>query len=100
MSLPIAMQLEARDDLVNAALWYESQERGLSEQLYARIDAALTAIAERPMSFPVVNKRKNARRALVKQFPYRIFFREMPDHIHVFAIVHGARSSRIWRSRL
>jgi toxin ParE1/3/4 len=94
------MQLEARDDVVNAALWYEAQEKGLSEQLYAQIDTALDAIAERPRSFPVVHKRKHARRALVKQFPYRIFFREMPDHILVFAIVHGARSSRIWRSRL
>ena len=34
-------------DLVDAALWYEDQQPGLSERLFAHIGAALDAISER-----------------------------------------------------
>ena len=87
---PLALRLEARADLVNAALWYETREPGLSEDLYESIGQALGAIAERPQSFPVV--RKDVRRALVKRFPYAIYFRQREDRILVLAILHTARS--------
>jgi plasmid stabilization system protein ParE len=98
MKLPLALRLEARADLVDAALWYETQKPGLSEGLYDSIGAALEAIQERPDSFPLV--RKDVRRALVKRFPYAIYFRRRDGHIVVLAIVHTARSSRVWRKRM
>jgi hypothetical protein len=79
-------------------LWYDAQREGLNEELYPRIEETLTAITERPTSFPIV--RKDARRALVKQFPYAIYFRILPDHILVFAIVHTSRAPRVWRRRI
>lgn len=98
MKLPLALRMDARADLVDAALWYENQKRGLSEDLYASIGQALEAIRERPQSFPVV--RKDVRRALVKRFPYAIYFRRKEDYILVLAIIHTARSSRVWRRRI
>jgi hypothetical protein len=59
--IPLALRMDARADLVEAALWYEAQSPGLSEDLYESIGTALEAIAQRPGSFPVV--RKDVRRA-------------------------------------
>ena len=94
---PIALRLEARDDLVEAALWYEEQRVGLSDRFLDAVSAAMQVIAARPNSFPIVHR--DVRRALVKRFPYAIYFRVESDHILVFAIVHTSRSSRAWRDR-
>ena len=98
MSLPVALRVQARNDLVDASLWYEGEQPGLSEKLYERIESTLEAIAERPKSFPVM--RKDVRRALVKTFPYAIYFRIKEDHVLVLAILHAARSPREWRRRI
>lgn len=97
MSLPIALSIPARDDFVEAGLWYEDQRRGWSAQFEHRLDAAFLAITERPASFPVI--RGDVRRALLDQFPYAIYFRVMPDHILVIAILHTARAANVLRSR-
>jgi plasmid stabilization system protein ParE len=97
MKMPLALRMEARADLVDAALWYEKQKAGLSEDLFSNIGAALDAIQERPESFPFV--RRDVRRALVKRFPFAIYFRRNDDHILVLAILHTARSPRAWRRR-
>jgi plasmid stabilization system protein ParE len=97
MKTPLALRLEARADLVDAALWYETQKAGLSEDLFTNIGAALDAIQERPESFPIV--RRDVRRALVKRFPFAIYFRRSDDHVLVIAILHTARSPRAWRRR-
>jgi hypothetical protein len=73
MTVPVAFRVEARNDLVDASTWYEDQAAGLSENFFQRVDEALTAMSERPRSFPLV--RKDVRRALVPHFPYAIYFR-------------------------
>jgi plasmid stabilization system protein ParE len=39
------------------------------------------------------------RRALVRRFPYAIYFRAAPDEIVVLAVIHGRRHPRHWQSR-
>ena len=51
-----------------------SNPPGLSNKFHERLEESLKAIAERPGSFPLIDKR--TRRALVKRFPYAIYFRE------------------------
>jgi hypothetical protein len=92
MNQPIALQLEARNDVVDAALWYERQKAGLSEEFFRDLQEILSAIEERPTSFPIV--RKDIRRALLRRFPYAVYFRMEPNVILVRAIVHTSRSMR------
>jgi len=70
--LPIALSIAVHEDLDQAAEWYEEQRRGLSDALLLDVEAALEAIRERPNSFPAVGAR--TRRALLKRFPYAIYF--------------------------
>jgi plasmid stabilization system protein ParE len=42
---------------------------------------------------------RDVRRALVRRFPYAIYYRVEPERIAVIAIHHGKRDPRHWQSR-
>ncbi len=97
MKLPLAFPLDLGSDLPDIALWYEGQKAGLSEQLYLRLEDTFNAIAERPTSFPIAHK--DIRRGLVKQFSCAVYFRILPDHVLVLAVVHTSQTPGAWRRR-
>lgn len=56
-------------------------------------------ILERPASFPIVEQ--SVRRALVRRYPYKVFFVHEPPRIVILAILHAARRLRaILRERV
>lgn len=42
---------------------------------------------------------RDVRRALLKRFPYGVFFRLRPDRIRVLAILHLSRDTSRWQRR-
>ena len=50
-----------------------------------------------PLQFPVVFK--NAHRALLRRFPYMLFFTIEVDVVLVFACFHASRDPRQWQRR-
>jgi toxin ParE1/3/4 len=62
------------------------------------VQAALDLIASRPESFPT--RAENVRRALVRRFPYAVYYRLEDERIVVLAIVHTSRDSAVWQERL
>jgi len=63
----------AAADIEEAFLWYESQRPGLGNEFLAEAQALIAAIAGRPLMYPVV--RRNTRRALLRRFPYGLYYR-------------------------
>jgi plasmid stabilization system protein ParE len=53
-------------------------------------------LVESPKQFPLVGY--GARRALIKDFPYAVIFREAKK-IQIVAIAHGKRRPGYWRKR-
>lgn len=98
MTRPAILSYPALEDRDEAVDWYETQRGGLGDRFKAAVRAALTAIEERPNSFPAVDDRY--RRALVAKFPYTIYFRIETDRIFVRAILHGHRSPDALARRL
>ena len=43
---------------------------------------------------------KEYRRALVRRFPYAVFYEHMSDTITVFGVLHTSRRPQSWRQRL
>jgi plasmid stabilization system protein ParE len=39
------------------------------------------------------------RRAILRRFPYGVFFRTTTDEIIILGVIHGRRHPRQWRSR-
>jgi plasmid stabilization system protein ParE len=58
---------------------------------------ALSAIDDRPLAYAVVHK--DVRRALLRRFPYAVFFVVEPGRVVVLAVLHQARDPERWRMR-
>jgi plasmid stabilization system protein ParE len=64
MSHRLNIRPEAEADVVEAALWYEQQNLGLGEEFVTEVDQAIRRILENPLSFRVIYRRYEVRRAL------------------------------------
>ena len=98
MNRPVIFRPAARQDLINARNWYEERRAGLGDRFASSVERTLETIAKSPELFPVVHH--DVRRALVRPFPYGVFYRIRSDAIHVLAVMHGRRDPAIWRSRI
>ena len=89
---------EAEDDITAAFSWYEDQEPGLGTEFIHSVDVALGLVEREPHAFPVIYR--NARRALLRRFPYAVFYLIRDDVIEVIACMHFKRRPLRWRSRV
>ena len=91
------MSGDARDDLRQVRDYYEQQRESLGRRFVSAVVDAIDVITERPGSFPQVHA--DLRRAIVKRFPYGVFFRVVGDVVRVVAIIHLHRDPGAWRRR-
>lgn len=97
MTPAVVIRPEAERDLADAYLWYEEKRPGLGERYLLSVEAALTAIQRHAESFPVVHKQ--ARRALLRRFPYGVFFVLEESAVIVLAVFHCQRDPKHWQGR-
>jgi toxin ParE1/3/4 len=97
MKLPIRLRPGVVSDLTEAADWYNRRQPELGDDFVHAAYDAFDLLAERPGSFPVVYK--NVRRALMRRFPYAIYFRIESEAIVILVVIHTARSPRMWKRR-
>jgi len=95
--LPLSVGPQAERETQEAARWYDNESAGLGEAFLDVVQQTLEAVVENPFRFPLVHR--DTRRALLKRFPYGIFFRIRPDRIKVLAIVHLSRDPSRWQRR-
>jgi plasmid stabilization system protein ParE len=98
VSREFIVRLEAEDDITDAAVWYEQQSPGLGWDFTRVVDACLTEVSRKPMRFPVV--RKNARRAILRRFPFAVIFVVDDARVEVIACLHARRDPVEWARRL
>jgi plasmid stabilization system protein ParE len=87
----------AEAEMQAAFEWYESQSVGLGAELVRALDAVLQRIQREPTLYAVV--RPGVRRALLRRFPYGVFYAEYPDRVTVLAFVHARQDPRRWPAR-
>jgi len=95
--MQIVVRPAAAADIDEAFLWYEGQRPGLGSEFLASAQTVVDAIAQHPLRYPVI--RRNTRRALLRRFPYAIYFRVYGEVIVVVACMHGRRNPRRWQAR-
>ena len=84
----------AAADAEDGYLWYEIQKTGLGEEFLSEVSDALNRIIENPESYPVIHR--DTHRALLRRFPYGLFYRVQGDRIVVVALMHAKRDPRRW----
>jgi len=85
----------ARAELIEAQDWYEDEAAGLGRRFREAIDALTERMSTNPLQFPVVYK--NLRRALLRRFPYSLFFVIDDDTLLVIACFHASRDPSHWQ---
>jgi plasmid stabilization system protein ParE len=88
----------ARAELIDAQDWYEREAPGLGRRFRVAIDATVERMSANPLQFPVVFK--NARRALLRRFPYMLFFTIDGPTLIVIACFHASRDPKRWQQRV
>lgn len=94
MSTELLVRPEAEADLAEAFRWYEERRPGLGERFLLSVEAALSTIRRNPRAFPVVHKQ--VRRALLRRFPYGVFYLSDAETVVIVAVFHAKRHPSRW----
>ncbi len=103
MTKPLRFAREARQELLEAARWYEQQLPGLREEFLASVDEAIeriTLAGSHLGSVPQVDAALGIKRVFMRRFPYALVFVELPTRIRILAVAHQRRRPMYWRARL
>jgi len=87
----------AEIDLKEAKDWYDLQRDDLGAEFIGEIKNTIYRIQENPEQFPFI--KSGIRKAIVKRFPFVIFFSVNDELINVFAVFHVSRNPMIWNNR-
>jgi plasmid stabilization system protein ParE len=98
MAAKLIIAPEAQQDVDGAYSWYEDRRFGLGEEFLVCVDACIEAICRMPELYAKVHE--EYRRALVRRFPYAIFYEYVGGGVTVYSIFHTSRNPKKWRSRL
>ena len=97
MKLPVILAPEAQDEFDQGYDFYEGRKAGLGERFADAIEKVLDHISVNPKMHMTVFG--NVRRAVVKGFPFCIYYHETPSNLRVVSVFHTSRDPAIWKSR-
>jgi plasmid stabilization system protein ParE len=96
VSLPVVLDPEAQVEFDEAYDWYE-RERGLGERFADEIQTVFDRIGKMPKLHQIVLK--DVRRAVVRRFPYCVYYREEAALVRVISVFNARRDPKIWQRR-
>jgi plasmid stabilization system protein ParE len=88
----------AADELREAVRWYQAQRQGLGGEFSRAVRGCIDAIRRNPGGYPAAFG--PVRKALVRKFPYAIYYTSVDRTIFVIACFHGRRDPRSIVDRL
>jgi len=80
---------DAEEHIRSAIRWYQNQDSDLPLRFSAELDTALARVAKNPYQFPIINN--EIQRALMKRFPYAIYFIVHPEAVLIASVLHQRR---------
>lgn len=83
---------------MNAFSWYEEHQVGLGDRFLESVESCLDLIMQDPERYAVVHQ--GYRRALVRRFPFAIFFESIEETVTIYSVFHCSRDPKEWRKRL
>ncbi len=98
MSRKVVLHVGALRELEEARDWYDAQREGLGDAFVQSVDACIASICRNPEIYEVV--KSPHRRAMVRRFPYAVFFEPTAETIEVYSVFHCAQNPAKWQRRL
>lgn len=94
----VVIQPVAKDEVAEAATWYEQQEHGLGREFLRAFRAGTAVLRRNPLQYQPVDE--ETRRLLLRRFPFSVFFEVHGRDVVVLACVHQARDPAVWQQRV
>lgn len=98
MSYEIQVRRAAELDIAEAQVWYESQQSGLGREFRTEISRVIDRLAETPLIYQRVHR--DFRRAIVRRFPYLVWYRVATEKVIVVACTYAGRDPERVKARL
>lgn len=98
MTLPVVLRDEAREEFDEAFDFYESRRAGLGVDFVSRVQQVFDRIAANPQIHATVFA--DIRKAVVRRFPYSVFYRADATRVEVIAVFHSKRDPSVWKKRV
>ncbi len=98
MTYQIIVRPEAAREIQDAFDWYEEKSEGLGLEFLRAADACLASVKRSPLASPIVHEQ--IRRALLRKFPYALFYLAQADSLIVLACFHVKRHPVDWMRRI
>lgn len=96
MSYLVRIRPSAESDIEKAYSWYENQRPGLGRQFTEELEIVFDRLAETPLIYADIYK--GVRRALIRRFPFAVFFLTTESEVRVLAVVRMTRNPLVWRT--
>lgn len=94
----LVIQPEAEEEVAEAAQWYEAREPGLGREFLRAFRAVIAVLRRTPFHYQVLQA--DARRVIMRRFPYMIIYEIHDTVVVVHACFHTARDPREWQERI
>ena len=98
MTQNIIIRPEAVDDIFSAYDWYEEQQLGLGAEFAQELSNNMDLIIELPKMYSELYR--GIRRALLKRFPFGVYYLVNEETNIVLAVLHLAMDPERWKSRV
>ena len=97
MTYSLFIRKEAEADIAETFQYYESCRENLGSDFILCIDESFSRIVKNPRQYKTIYK--NIPRALVRRFPYGIYYVLMNKQIIVLAVLHARKNPKHWQAR-
>lgn len=87
----------AQQELIEAALWYDEQRPGLGDEFIDTVVARVNDLRDDPQRFPTAYG--DVQQAILRRFPFAIYYRNMEDRILVLSVFHSSRNPESLQDR-
>jgi len=93
----LSIRKEAEADIAEAYQYYESCRENLGSDFMLCIEESFSRIQKNPKQYKVIYK--NVHRALVKRFPYGVYYVVLKKTISVLSVMHARKNPGHWQAR-
>jgi plasmid stabilization system protein ParE len=97
LTYEVIVRREAQTEIQEAFDYYEDKNEGLGFDFIRSLDASLQSVKRNPFSYQTIYKR--SRRALLRKFPYALFYVVEQNRIIVIACFNQRRRPIEWHRR-
>lgn len=98
MSLSVVFLPEAREEFDQDSDFYELRQAGLGRKFALAVNDVLEQVAKNPRMHAFVVE--DVREAVVKGFPYCVYYREENGELVVLSVFHTSRDPKNWQDRV